>query len=207
MRHALAAAAAATALAFAPPATGRAVAAPITYAETTTASGTLGASAFTDARVTLSFSGDTAGVVAPAPGLAINPAGTATVAVDGVGAAVFDAGGQSAIAFQAMGGAGIGANSRDPGVDQNGQTYVLATENAALARYDLAGALGPVTGPAVFRPGLAFSTDAGDFALTAAGSVTYAAAVAVSAVPEPASLALLGAGLLGTSLGSRRKVA
>ena len=61
----------------------------------------------------------------------------------------------------------------------------------------------------MFRPGLAFSTDAGDFALTSAGEVTYAAIpgtaangapAGVTAVPEPAGLALLGMGLLGLAL-------
>ena len=183
-------------------------AAPITYTETTVATGSLGATAFTDSLVTVRFTGDTAGIVSPMPGFVANVAGVASVSVAGSASATFNAGGQSAIAFQGMSGAGIGAQSRDPSVDQGGQTYILATTGPAFATYDLSGAVGPVTGPAVFRPGLAFSTTAGDFALTAAGPVTYAAAVAAaSAVPEPASLALLGAGLFGISLGNRRKVA
>lgn len=211
MRHSLCAAIAASAIASLPLATGRAEAAPITYTETTTASGVLGTTAFTASRVTLSFAGDTAGVVAPAPGLLINPAGTASVTVDGVGTGVFDAGGQASIVFQTMGGAGIGANSRDPDVDQGGQTYILGVEAVAFATYDLSGSIGPVVGAAVFRPGLAFSTDAGDFALTSAGDVTYTAVLGTAAtgaapvspaaaVPEPASLVLLGVGLLGLGL-------
>lgn len=209
MRHSIAAAFAASAIASVPLALGRAEAAPLTYTETTVGSGALGETTFTNSPVTLSFVGDTAGIVAPAPGLLVNPAGTASVTVDGVGTGVFDAGGQASIVFQTMGGAGIGANSRDPGVDQGGQTYILGTEGAAFATYDLSGPIGPVVGTAVFRPGLAFSTDAGDFALTSAGEVTYAAIpgtaatgapAGVTAVPEPAGLALLGMGLLGLAL-------
>ena len=214
MRHAFATSIAVSAIALFPLAAGRAEAAPITYTETTTASGRLGATTFTDREVVLSFVGDTAGVVSAAPGLLINPAGVASVTVQGAGGGVFDAGGQASIVLQAMGGAGIGANSRDPDVDQGGQTYILAVEAAAFATYDPSGPIGPVVGPAVFRPGLAFSTDVGDFALTSAGDVTYtatlgttppgagaaipnAATTGATAVPEPASLVLLGAALLG----------
>src|SRR5579862_9758357 len=63
----------------------------ITYSLTTTASGTLGASSFTDALVTVMLTGNTSNVTAgPAPhtDVLVNP-GTATVSVSGFGTATF----------------------------------------------------------------------------------------------------------------------
>jgi hypothetical protein len=62
---------------------------PITYAITTTATGTLGASQFTNASVTLTLKGDTSGVTAgpgPLSSFLINP-GMATLAIGGLGSA------------------------------------------------------------------------------------------------------------------------
>src|SRR5580698_3875410 len=66
-------------------------AAPITYSLTTTASGTLGASSFTNALVTVTLSGDTSSIMPGSgsiTGLLVNP-GTATVGIAGVGTATF----------------------------------------------------------------------------------------------------------------------
>lgn len=201
MRHALAASSIILALS-----ASHVQAVPITYTETTIASGSLGGSAFTDSQVTVSFVGDTDSVVSPMPGFVLNAVGTASVSVAGGAAATFDAGRQTAFVFQGMNGAGIGAQSRDATVDQGGQTYILANNGPAFSAYDLRSAIGPVVGPAVFRPGLAFSTTAGDFTLTSASAVTYAAAAAPTAVPEPDSLVLLGAGLLGFILAGVSKL-
>ncbi len=66
-------------------------AAPITYTLTSTASGTLGASTFTNASVTVTLSGDTSGITAGTgsfSGALINT-GTATVTIGGLGTATF----------------------------------------------------------------------------------------------------------------------
>ena len=55
-------------------------AAPITYTETSIASGTLGGTPFTNALVTVEFTADTSGVIEPLPGVFVNQ-GTATVTI------------------------------------------------------------------------------------------------------------------------------
>src|SRR5579862_1176439 len=70
---------------------GVASAAPITYTETLTASGTLGGTTFTDALVTVTLTGDTSNVTAgpvPHTDVLVNT-GSATVSVSGIGTGTF----------------------------------------------------------------------------------------------------------------------
>ena len=63
-------------------------AAPITYTEQALASGTLGARVFTNALVTIVFTGDTTNVTGGA-GFFTNNLGTATISVAGIGTGTF----------------------------------------------------------------------------------------------------------------------
>lgn len=174
-------------------------AASITYTEATTGTGTLGSTAFTDSAITVSFAGDTSGVVTLAPGVLINPAGVASVTVAGLGTATFVGSGVAAVDDQALEGAGIGAEGGGPpSTGQGGPPpLILGTDAPAFATYDLASAVGPITGPATIDPSAAFPTTRGALVLTSAGDATFTASLPGSAVPEPGSFAVLGASLVG----------
>jgi hypothetical protein len=66
---------------------------------------------------------------------------------------------------------------------------ILATENAAFSTYDLSTPIGPISGTALFNPGLAFPTTAGALIINTSSNPTFSAAV----VPGP----IVGAGLPG----------
>ena len=180
-------------------------AAPINYTETTTATGTLGGTAFTSSQVTVSFAGDTSGVTSLAPGVLLNPAGVATVTVAGLGTATLTGGSTAVVDDQALGGAGIGAEgSGPPSTGQGGPPLILGTNAAAFATYDLASAIGPVTGASTIAAGSPFQTSSGAFVLNSAGDATFTATTAASAMPEPMSIAVMSAGLLALGLTRRR---
>src|SRR5438093_6933061 len=80
------------------------LATPITYSEVVTATGSLGASAFTNALVAITLTGDTANVAGL--GTFLNP-GVATVTVSGLGTATFTDADLRAVDNQALARAGI----------------------------------------------------------------------------------------------------
>jgi hypothetical protein len=160
----------------------------LTYSVVGTGTGSLGATNFTNALVTVSFTGNTVDVMGSG-GFFSNTVGTATVTVTGIGTATFtDA--MEAFVNQGMIAAGV--------VDLTLSGSVFDTFNAAFATYDLRTPLGPLSGAPFIRPDLTFPTTLGGFHLASiAGNSTFTAAAPAGTVPEPAGCALLAVGTLG----------
>ena len=166
----------------------------ITYSLSTTASGSLGGSSFTNAVVTVTLTGDTANVTAaPPPNTSVlfNP-GSATVSVSGVGTGTFT---DSIVIVNSFDGS--------PGVlffDNTSQTGVVGQIGSIFSTYDLGGPFGPLSGTGGVASGSSitptFLTTAGHLTWDigqALGTSTFSAVVA----PEPATLTLLGSALMG----------
>ena len=182
-------------------------AAPITYTVTSTASGTLGGSAFTNALVTVTLVGDTSAVFQPLPDVLpqlFANQGTATVTVAGLGTATFnDPGGYAAVVFPAIPGeiplpsVGIWEGFD---VAAGSGTAILGIGSNSLAGYNLTSPLGPLPGFAgggATEPGGSFyqySTNSGAFVITGTGDMGTLTVTTTTPVPEPTSLSLLGVG-------------
>ncbi len=185
--------------------TDRAEAVPITYTETATISGTLGATSFSNALVTITGLADTNNVIGG--GTFFNVPVVATVTVAGVGSGTLT---DIVQVFSGINGnpeAGFVAKklASDPFF-----TILLDTRNAALTNYDLKSPIGPVTGAAsISNPiGLKFGSTAGDFAITsvANGTSTFLATGGITAVPEPSTLTSAAlASLMGLGYAWRRR--
>jgi hypothetical protein len=176
---------------------GTAFASSITYTETVTATGTFNDEDFTNALVTISWTGDTAGVSCLA-GFCTNQAapGTVLLNVQGFGMGFFN----DAVdvfdnqTFKPLAAAGFADGPS-----------ILDTFNAAFASYDLKTAIGPITGGSFINSGLIFSTSGGDFSIFSAGDATFTATTGTT-TPEPGTLALFASGIVGLAGMLRRKI-
>ncbi len=180
-------------------------AAPITYSLSTTASGRLGASTFTNALVTVTLTGDTSNITSdPGPidvtdrlpsGWLANP-GTATVSISGLGTATFTGSMVMLSTFNEPSPMFFGV----PAVlilELTDGTGVLAQQGPVLFGYDLRSSLGPVTGTggsSAPDPNATFATTRGTLLFTAPPIATGTTTFTAVATPEPRLLALTQSG-------------
>lgn len=170
-------------------------ASPITYSLTSTATGTLGLSSFTDAVVTVTLTGDTANVMPFGP-IVFNT-GAATVSVGGLGTATFTDPIEIFSTLNDLAIFGVPAVVILDGPIGPG-TGILLQTGSVFSSYDLRGPLGPVSGPGGVASGShmtpIFPTTAGDLTWAigqSLGTSTFTAIV----TPEPGTMFLLGSGL------------
>ena len=180
-------------------------ASPITFTIATTATGTLGASHFTNASVVLTLTGDTSAVTA-GPGLLssylIDP-GTTTLTIGGLGSASFTDSIEIVSSFSSPTFFGqpptvviVDTTNGGPG----DPTGILETISPTFLGYNLQSALGPISGTgSVANQGPVdgfFSTTAGNLQFAAgqgngAGTSTFTATI----TPEPETFGLIAAGV------------
>jgi hypothetical protein len=167
-------------------------ASPILYTETGTMTGSIGATPFTAAAVTLTTIADTANItfITVGPFLAYENAGTTTITIAGVGTATFtgaDLWGAFSQEVPGTGVVGIGNITTTSAIIGNFVTippfYDLSTPTTLTGLV----AKGPL-------PGLFKTTTLGDLTVTGvSGNATF---TAVSAVPEPATIVSAGVAFL-----------
>jgi hypothetical protein len=175
---------------------------PITFTFTSTGGGSLGATTFTGALLTVRATGDTDSVTTE-PGLPsnvlflvisqfdINIAGVGSAITTGSGyfgggGYVFDNQGNSTTGF------GIGSDNLD-------------LVSPQFATYGLNSSIGPISGAQIHFFNAGTTSGALTFSSTAAGTFDVVATGPTAVTPEPSTLALFGTGILGLAGAARRK--
>ena len=166
---------------------------PISIELTTIASGSLGATNFTDAAVSIYGLGDTDDVLVSGSANLLRDNFLVTFEIDGVGS------GQFTDTIQA-----VSNNNSDLGGFGNiTQGFGLAfIQNSAFATYDLQSSLDTVSGPANFVFGIPHETTEGSLRILSGSFGTFTASVGNN-VPEPGSA--LAMALVGTLFAFRRR--
>ncbi|HEY2844429.1 MAG TPA: PEP-CTERM sorting domain-containing protein [Bryobacteraceae bacterium] len=189
---------------------------PITYVETTTATGTLGGTAFTSASVTVTLVGDTSNITSgPSPfgAYLINP-GLATIKIGALPIATFTdlveiigSDNQATPSIFSMPFVLIATLDNPAGTSITG--VVDEYGDPAFLGYGLT-ALGPIsaTGSSASGAGGPHNTSSGVLLFSSDNSPQPATFTATVGTPEPTSVILLGTGLLAlVGLSLRRKLA
>lgn len=149
---------------------------PITYTIQATATGTLGQTRYTNALITLTFTGNTDDVTSAGTLFQIST-GTTTVTVDGIGTATFTD--KMAVNdVQPLSQVGI--------TDLTNSNDVLDVLNPAFATYQLKTSIGPISSETpLWEPGIGYNTTRGVFVIdNLPGNATFTA-VTVSTTPAP----------------------
>jgi hypothetical protein len=161
-----------------------AVADMVTYTFKADATGSLNGAGFADSLVTLTFVGDTSSVTEVSSGLFRNTVGTATVTIGGTTATLTPP-------------VDVFVNQTDDTAGIETFATILTIPSSALANYALTTSIGPLTGTAGGTFDTSFATGGGALVISAFTSTGTFEATVSTAVPEPASLLLMGLGFTG----------
>jgi len=176
---------------------------PITYTFTGNADGTIDGTNFTDAKLTVTASGDTSDVTFNAPNQTyfLNfSGGMADFTINGIGGGTFT----DAYVFdnQEFGVAGFGLTSDII------QTHDSSIGSTSFASYNLKSAIGPL-GPESSDPStgdwVGLATSLGSLTVTSYDNVVFQATTA--GAPEPVSVPILGVAIIGMTIIARRRIA